>query len=175
MLELNYFNIMPILFIEVLIVMMFEAFIYIYVINISTVLTTSSILEYATSIKPASILFHDILHANKLLNSKTNEINYISQNKTYGFVVLGCVIFIVIILFLIYIYIVVYRFKKHIEWFNVSIIVIIITILIMTIESIYMFVFDKIRIRNQSKAYLLIQNVINTYAKSQNPQPSLIS
>jgi hypothetical protein len=172
MIELNYFNIMPIFFIEVIIIMFFEAFIYVYVINAATLSITTSILEKVTSNTPISILFHDISHANKLSNSKTNETNYISKNNTYGFVVLGCVIFITIILFLIYIYIVVYRFKKHIEWFNVSIIVIIITIFIIIIETIYMFVFDKIRIRNEAKSFLLIQNVINNYAKSQNPQPS---
>ena len=158
---------MPILFIEVLIVMIFEAFIYIYVINVSTVSTINSFLEPLTVKSPISILFHNY----KTELSGNYEQDHISKNNRYGFVVLSCVMFIVIILFLIYIYIVVYRFKKHIEWFNVSIIVIIITILIMIIESIYMFVFDKLRIRNKVKDVLLIQNVINTYAKSQNPQP----
>jgi len=173
MLEFNYYNIIPILLIELLLVYIFESILYIYLVNPVIIKNTSDNLAAITcdsNTCSQSILYYDDKH--HLAESINNEKKYISTQKTYGSIILSCAGLGLLILLFIYKYIVVNIMKKKIEWINCFIIIICITVVIIFVECLYIFVIAVDTPINILENAILIKNIIREYALTQNPQPS---
>jgi len=177
-LEFNYYNIIPIILIEVIIVAIFESLVFIFSINnyeqrgISRETTDilNVINNYITYENNINENYYFILNNPDNINS---ENKYVSNQYTYFALVLSFTIIGIILFLILYRYIVVNIIKKNIEWLTVSIIVICITSLIIIMECIYIFVlqYNNNHTRNEYSDIAFIYNIINNYALSQNPQP----
>jgi len=182
-LDFNYYNIIPIILIEVIIVAIFESLVFIFSINnyekfgISGV-TTYTIYEINDFVKVSSKFNENKLDVNyKFILNNPNNINsektYVSTQYTYFALVLSFTIIGLILFLILYRYIVVNIIKKNIEWLNVSIVVIGISILIIIMECIFIFVLQRnnFHTRNEIFDILFLYNILKNYALSQNPQP----
>jgi len=158
----NYYNIIPILLIEIIIVYIFEYIIYIYSINPSALKITNRYLSNYT--QQSFLLFNN--DNTKIANSTSNENNYISKQKIYSILTLLFIILGVILLLLLYDYVIVNIIKKNIEWFLVSMTVIGITLLIIFIECIYIYVIEheSENTKNYYDYFIKMNNTIINYS-----------
>jgi hypothetical protein len=142
MLEFNFFNILPILLIEVIIVYIFEYLVFLYSIIPNTLRITTQVLSYTFYSYIYSNRYNHYINPQELENSSNNEKKYISTQKTSSILILSFMIVGILLLLLLYKYIVVNIYKINIDWFFVLIAVIGITLLIIFMECIYIFVIE---------------------------------
>ena len=167
-LEKNYYNIIPILLIEIIIVYIFEYLVFIYYIIPGSLVITNKYLGSLT--QKSYLLFNDDNHDVKISDSIKNENNYISTQNIYSILIFSFTIFGILLLLLLYKYIIVNVFNKSIEWFFVSMTVIGITFFIIIMESIYIFIIENEtqNAKNYFEYFLLINKAIENYAISTN-------
>lgn len=159
MLHKNYFNIIPILLIEIIIVYMFEYIVFVYSIKPGVLNATSRYLSF-------------VIRYGKIFDNPANnaddENKYIKTQNTYSILIITFTIIGIFLLLLLYKYIVENVFNKNIEWFLVFIVVFVLTSLILIMEAIYIFKIEhetKDNI-NDSHSGIIMNNVIINYIKS---------
>jgi len=139
----NYYNIIPILLIEIVLVYIFEYLIFLFQINPGIVRRINEYLAIFSSNKytpEMNVFYNDGKHESQISNSTNDETKYISTQKAYGIITLIFTIVGILLLLLLYKYVVVNVMNKKIEWSTVGIVVAGITFLILFMESIYIFI-----------------------------------
>lgn len=151
----NYYNIIPIILLDVFIILVFEGLLfYFYLLDSAE---KSVKLQLDTSIQNASGILSryqnqlppfqmNMIHSKitpavqkSLIKAMENEKQYVADNKTKSIKIYLAILITLALAFIIYVYIVQYRNGKYIDWWSVGIVVSLTILLIIIMEMLYVF------------------------------------
>lgn len=150
----NCYNIIPIILIQLCIVLLFEFFIYYFVIN-------ASLNMHLTNWISRIIYYQHNNNINYIKSYTDKEKNYVKKMNTTGIVIFTALIIGIIILFISYVYIVIYIMKIKMDWVSIISVSVGTFLLIAIMELVYIF-------KIQSKSFDGYQIEINFLNKLKN-------
>lgn len=145
----NYYNILPIILIDVFIILLFEGIMFfLYLIIQQTNIVSNEITAFFESINKTklSLTFQETRPLFDAINTQLNKIMpplmqnekiYIEKEYNNGLQIYIAIMIIIILIIIGYVYIVRTRLKKEINWTSISITVIITFVLIVVMELLY--------------------------------------
>jgi hypothetical protein len=145
---MNYFNILPIVVIETIIIAIFEGiFLFVYISKTEEELLTKTLsenLNFSEYIVPSLQKYKipELTFKQSLINLLSpfiaKEKSYIDSEYTKSLLILIFIILGLVMLVIVYSFII-KKYNGHIDWFKVAIITIVTTILIASLEVLYVF------------------------------------